>query len=130
MTQPTLYPPTETAQRARVGSDESIDDFIKRLQGNYKFRVCGVGAINNHGDKVKGTVLCTDVRLVDASNGLCKAHGQSDPYYPADGLACLQWNDRDNNVCVGDYGSELKAWKKTFNHQNFSFRSSVCLPIR
>lgn len=72
--------------------------------------MCGVGAINNKGDRGKG-VFCTDMRLVDASNGFCKAHGSPHPVYPPDGLACLQWSDRDNNVCAGDYGSEFKAWK-------------------
>lgn len=70
----------------------------------YKTRACGVGNINNKGEKAKG-VRCTEVKIVP--NDQCKKYGTpSDLHTVPEGLACVQWPDRDNNICAGDYGGK------------------------
>lgn len=82
---------------------------------NYKFRVCGIGKIDNKGTNPKG-VLCTDLNLV-ASTACRKFGTVSDTFTVPDGIACLQWSNRENNLCVGDYGGK-RSIKYSSRHKN------------
>ena len=75
----------------------------------YKFRACGVGATNNKGEKTKG-VICTDVDIVEDAK--CRKYGTANEFHtvPA-GMSCIQWSNLDNNVCIGDYGGPIYAYK-------------------
>lgn len=83
---------------------ETSADVIALIDQTYKFRACGVGSTNNKGEKSKG-VVCTDVQIVaDAS---CKKYGTvSDVHTVPAGMVCVQWSNKDNNVCVGDFGGK------------------------
>jgi hypothetical protein len=71
-----------------------ILDLIDSL--SLKVRGCGVGKINNKGEKAKG-VVCTDLKLVDSAK--CKKYGTASELHtvPAT-MACLQWDNKDNNL--------------------------------
>lgn len=73
---------------------------------NPNFRVCGIGAINNKGERPKG-VVCTDVNVIDPADGGCKNPETSEVYSPPEGVFCVQWSNQDNNLCAGDFGGEL-----------------------
>lgn len=80
---------------------------------NWKTIACGVGVIDNKGTRSKG-VVCTDVNFV--KNEECKdaLEDAKNTVYPvADGLACLVWPEKENNVCVGDYGGPVFVVKVT-----------------
>jgi hypothetical protein len=81
---------------------------IKELIQNPKYFACGVGVINNKGEKAKG-VLCTEVNVIDPATGNCKPTSgpSTEPYKPAEGLFCVQWLAGDNNLCVGDFGGKF-----------------------
>jgi hypothetical protein len=65
-------------------------------QTGTKMRGCGVGVTNNKGDKPKG-VVCTDLKLVSSAKCL-KFGTAAEMHTVPDGIACLQWSDRDNNL--------------------------------
>lgn len=81
----------EKIQRAAIAPFTDVDDFMSKVS-NYRYRACGVGVIGNYGQKPKG-VVCTDVNPIGASCG--------DDVITPDNAVCLQWTDRDNNICVG-----------------------------
>lgn len=90
---------------ARASADVVLDLMERARLGGYKFRVCGIGSTDNKGTKPKD-VICTEIDLVESTK--CKKYGTTaDLHTVPEGLACFQWSDRDNNVCVGDYGGPI-----------------------
>jgi hypothetical protein len=73
---------------------------------NFKFRACGIGAIDNKGTLPKG-VLCTDVNLV-ASDKCFDPQDPTKAYEVPESFACIQWPAMQNNLCARDYGGKLK----------------------
>ena len=79
---------------------------------DFKFRACGVGVIGNKGERAKG-VVCTEVNFV-TDPAKCKepyAADDAEPFVAPAFQYCMQWPDRDNNVCVGDFGGPVYAYK-------------------
>lgn len=58
-------------------------------------RFCGMGSVSNY-PQYSTTLKCTDLLITPASD--CGSIPNT---------ICSQWNDRDNNVCNGDYGGKL-----------------------
>lgn len=78
------------------------DSFQTAYGVNHRFRVCGFGIINNQG--VRPRVLqCTDVKPISLEK--CRDDHNAD--IPDESI-CLEWPDRENNVCPGDYGGIIK----------------------
>lgn len=86
-------------KQAAIGTDSSFEDLSKRLS-KFKYRACGIGAINNQGKKSKG-VMCTEMNIVP--NSQCIGD-RGKLYTPPQNTLCLLWPNRDNNVCHGDFG--------------------------
>ena len=64
-----------------------------------------MGALNNAGATVKG-LMCTDMNPISWTDCTTTTDGTT-VTMPVDGTAiCLEWLDRDNNVCMGDYGGK------------------------
>lgn len=82
---------------ATYGTYADYDAFKTATFTTYKYRACGIGAINNQNEYPKGLV-CTDVSPIP--NADCTALGFTLP----EDVICLKWEDRDNNVCIGDFG--------------------------
>lgn len=93
--------------KAKISEVADLAAFqMAKPEKDNKFRVCGIGVINNQGGRAKG-VTCAEVKII-ADPELCAE--QYDPekkYTPPEQDLCLQWNDRDNNACVGDYGGRF-----------------------
>lgn len=90
-----------------------------------KFRACGVGWTNNQGEKSKG-VVCTDVNLVPDTE--CKKNPSTDLFDLPEGYACFQWVDRDNNICVGDYGGSIYAYE-TDSKGVILYQEAMCIAV-
>lgn len=58
---------------------------------------------DNKGTKPKG-LTCTDVNLVQDE---CTSLVTGEAIELGEGQMCLQWPDRDNNICVGKCFSEI-----------------------
>lgn len=42
----------------------------------------------------------------------CRKYGTANDFHVVpEGLACFQWSDRDNNLCVGDYGGPIYTYR-------------------
>ena len=106
---------------------ETVADFITRVKTeNFKLRACGVGVTDNKGTKPKG-VVCTDLNIVDSAQ--CRKFGtEADVHTVPEGIACLQWSDRDNNLCAGDYGGPIYAYKTNAKGEAIE-QESFCLAI-
>lgn len=75
----------------------------------YSFRVCGIGAIDNKGTKSKG-LLCADMSVKKAS--VCAEDLAAEtPVFPDDDTAVCLVSTAENNVCAGDYGGPVWAYK-------------------
>ena len=90
----------EKVQKATIGAFTDVEDFLTKLK-DYKFRACGVGVIGNKGEKPKG-VVCTDV------NPTSEKCGDEQP----ENTVCLQWSDRDNNICMGKSKLSIRTSSK------------------
>jgi hypothetical protein len=80
--------------------------FIQSLFGG-KIRGCGVGFINNKGEKAKD-VQCTDLDI--QLDDKCFDLGSMKQHTVPKNFACVQWANKDNNFCASDFGG-----KKIFN---------------
>lgn len=78
---------------------------VKRLGEKFKFRACGIGSINNKGQKSKG-VLCTNMEIVPDLQ--CQDNSQTFP--PPEGMLCMK-SIHDNNACAGDFGGPVYAYE-------------------
>ena len=73
-----------------------------------RFKACGVGWINNKRERPKG-VVCTEVNFI--KSGECQKYPSTELFELPEGYACFQWADRDNNLCVGDFGGSIYAYE-------------------
>lgn len=87
---------------AKIASDKSIEDMIKRLGPDFKLRTCGIGVVDNKGTPSKG-VLCADVNYVEPDKCV-EAYGSSLEFPPPEGMVCLKFSALDSNACSGDFG--------------------------
>lgn len=85
--------------------------FTDTYAKDYKFRTCGLGAIDNKGT-VSKKLLCVDMDISDAET--CKEalntddEGRADEIvFPEDGTAVCLTSISDKNVCPGDYGGNF-----------------------
>lgn len=76
---------------------------------DFKIRACGIGTTGNKGERGKG-VVCTEINMITDPT-LCKEPYGGEAFPLLDGQVCLQWPDRDNNACVGDFGGPVYAYK-------------------
>lgn len=78
-----------------------------RMQtGGYKFKACGLGVIDDKGNRPKG-VMCTEMNIVDSTK-CAETFDATKTYTIPAGTVCLQWPDRTNNACVGDWGGKMR----------------------
>ena len=63
-----------------------------------------MGVIGNKGEKPKG-VVCTDV------NPTSEKCGDEQP----ENTVCLQWSDRDNNICMGKSKFSIRTSSALYN---------------
>lgn len=91
-----------------------------------KFRGCGFGWVNNKGEKAKG-MTCTELNLVPT--GQCKKLGTTEFLTQPEGIACFQWANKDNNMCVGDYGSSIYAYEVDPVTGESSTQEIMCIAI-
>ena len=59
----------------------------------------------------------------------CRKFGtEAELHTVPDTIACLQWSDRDNNLCAGDYGGPIYAYKTNAKGE-VTEQKSFCMAI-
>lgn len=97
-------------QKATVSAFADFPAF-KAGTSTMRYRVCGMGSINNQNQRPRG-LICVDMNPISFDECTTTTDGTT-VNMPDDGTAiCLQWLDRDNNVCMGDYGGDLFEFLK------------------
>lgn len=77
---------------ANIEIPTRADDYI-----GARLLYCGFGSTENKPTKPRG-LTCTSLNAVTASAGRCTENSN---------IICTYWNNKDNNVCPGDYGGPL-----------------------
>lgn len=93
-------------------ADENAAAFVLRHTYNdYKFRVCGIGVINNYGSISRPVVKCTEVNFITDPLQCKDSYPGAIPYLIPPNQYCMKWPDRDNNACIGDFGGPVYGYK-------------------
>lgn len=95
---------------AKMSYDADMTAFFTRMRSvNFKYRACGIGVIDDKGTKPKG-VMCTEMNYVEPAR-CAETFDPTRTYTIPTGTVCLQWPDRTNNACVGDFGGNKFFYK-------------------
>jgi hypothetical protein len=95
-------------KKAELVMAADLAAFEANFLPKFKFRVCGIGAIDNKGTKSKG-LLCGDMDVKKAD--VCaEALAAEEPVLPEDETAVCLVSSSENNVCSGDYGGPVWAY--------------------
>ena len=81
-----------------------------------KYRACVMGSIDNKNTKPKG-LMCTDVNPISKME--CETTTDGSMVMMPDEAICLVWTNKENNLCMGDYGGKLFTCKKILKNFNF-----------
>lgn len=108
-------------------ADEAAWELAHKSSEGWKLRACGIGVINNQGVYSLPGVVCTDLNKQVATECKNLPSDEAAVTVPA-GDVCIQWPDRDNNVCVADYGGLFWPAQTYFFVLKFLLsRSRLCL---
>lgn len=100
----------ETASSDDVVAETSASELLDRAsKASYKYRACGIGAIDNYGKKPK-VMQCTEVNLV-ANDKCVNPQDPTMTYTVPDTFACIQWPSMENNLCAGDFGGPIYIYQ-------------------
>lgn len=116
----------ETAGSTTLIPGDTLEVFLSVVfNPRMRFKACGVGWTNNYRNRPKG-VVCTEVNFI--SSGQCKKYPSDEFFELPEGYACFQWPDRENNLCVGDFGGSIYAYEND-SKGVLKYQQPMCIAV-